>query len=187
MYSQQRVTRMFYFYREEALQFVRHIDVNATGNPDWVPHLNEFHKIVLLGVIDEMAKNNCPLDKEGVREIAQELAVVSCTTHTTHTLTKPPTHESLTPILNITQACRKKYDHLPVPSLWNGKKNADKSTTGKRITDPVCSHLWFRCFEKEFPAVHKYKTSSMSIMRANKATATVRDSHFKAFIDFLDR
>ena len=180
-----------YFYREEALQFARRIDVNAKGNPDWVPHLNEFHKTVLLGVIDEMAKHNCPLDEEGVREIAQELAEVGCTTHTPHT---PPIHSpnSHTPvthtnlIINVTQACRNKYGPFE-PSRWNGKRNADKSTTGHRQTDPVCSHQWWRYFEKEFPAVRKYKTSAMSIMRANKATTTVRDNHFKAFIAFLDR
>ena len=59
------------------MDFVRRIDVNKKGNPDWAPHLNYFHKIVLLGVLDEMAKHNCPLDEDGVCEIAKELAEVS--------------------------------------------------------------------------------------------------------------
>ena len=65
------------FCREDALEFVRRIDVNKKGNPDWAPHLNYFHKIVLLGVLDAMAKHNCPLDEDGVCEIAKELAEVS--------------------------------------------------------------------------------------------------------------
>ena len=84
------------------------------------------------------------------------------------------------------QAYRKKHG-TPELSRWNGKRNPDKSTTGHRQSDPVCSHQWWRWFEKEFPAVRKYKTSSMSIMRAKKATPAVRDDHFKGFIAFLNR
>ena len=35
--------------------------------------------------------------------------------------------------------------------------------------------------------MRNYKTSAMSIMRANKVTTAVRDDHFKGFIAFLDR
>ena len=84
------------------------------------------------------------------------------------------------------QGLRKKFG-APAPSRWNGKRNANKSTTGQKQTSPVCSNKWWRGFCKEFPAVRKYRTSAMSIMRANKATTAVRDEHFKGFMAFLDR
>ena len=63
--------------REDALIFVRSIDINKLGNPDWTPHLDTFHKVVLLGVIDQMARHCVPLEEDGVTQIATELAEVS--------------------------------------------------------------------------------------------------------------
>ena len=62
--------------REDALTFVRSIDINQLGNPEWTPHLDKFHKVLLLGVIDQMARHCVPLEEDGVTQIAQELAEV---------------------------------------------------------------------------------------------------------------
>ena len=56
---------------------------------------------------------------------------------------------------------------------WNGKKNADGSTTGQRATEIVCSHSFFTRFLLRYPCVRMYRTSTMSIMRAKKATPEV--------------
>ena len=86
----------------------------------------------------------------------------------------------------LLQALAEKYG-APPPSRWNGRRNVDGTTTGQRQTTAECTKHWWRLFQKEFPSIRKYKTSSMSIMRANKATPAVRDEHFKGFMKFLDR
>lgn len=86
----------------------------------------------------------------------------------------------------MSQACAEKYGS-PTPSRWDGTRNADGTTKGHYQTSIDCTDHWYREFCKEFPAVRKYKTSSMSVMRANKATNAVKDDHFKKFNEFLDR
>ena len=64
-------------FREDALTFVRSIDINKLGNPQWTPHLDKFHKVLLLGVIDHMSRHCVPLEEDGVMQIAKELSEVS--------------------------------------------------------------------------------------------------------------
>lgn len=74
-----------HIHRQQALDYVKTIDVTDHGNPDWRPHLNKFHKLTLLSLINQMSKNCIPLQEEGVCEIAKALAEVCMyTIHVVH-------------------------------------------------------------------------------------------------------
>ena len=56
---------------------------------------------------------------------------------------------------------------------WNGVRNDDGSATGNYQQEVVCGHHFFSDFLGRYPSVKKYRTASMSIMRAKKATPEV--------------
>jgi len=56
---------------------------------------------------------------------------------------------------------------------WNGVRNKDGTTTGNYQTEIVCGHHFFMHFLRRYPAVRKYRATTMSIMRAKKATPEV--------------
>lgn len=56
---------------------------------------------------------------------------------------------------------------------WNGIRNEDGSATGNYQNAIVCGHHFFLNFLKRNPVVRKYRTATMSLMRAKKATPEV--------------
>ena len=71
IYSTEYILNMCVAFREDALIFVRSIDINKLGNSQWTPHLDKFHKVLLLGVIDHMARHCVPLEEDSVMQIAK--------------------------------------------------------------------------------------------------------------------
>ena len=154
------------------------------GNPLWVNHVNRFHEMLMVSMIKYMSLYNIPLEEDGACAMFRKLAIQSA-----------------------------KMDGRSVSETgrWNGVRNDDGSTTGNYQSAIVCGHHFFMNFLKRNPAVRKYRTATMSIVRAKKATPEVfvcvlsladvtlhcdfdallrvqiRRAHYEGFVAFLDR
>ena len=116
------------------------------GNPLWVNHVNRYHELIMISLIKYMALYNIPLVEEDACEMFRKLAVATA---------------------------KDEGRDLTKSSRWNGKRNADGTATGNYATEIVCGSHFFRSFLDRYPLVKNYRTSSMSIMRAKKATPEV--------------
>ena len=125
------------------------------GNPLWVNHVNRYHELIMISLIKYMALYNIPLVEEDACEMFRKLAVATA---------------------------KDEGRDLTKSSRWNGKRNADGTTTGNYATEVVCGSYFFRSFLDRYPLVKNYRTSSMSIMRAKKATPEV----FSFILSVLD-
>ena len=123
------------------------------GNPLWVNHVNRYHELIMISLIKYMALYNIPLVEEDACEMFRKLAVATA---------------------------RDEGRDLTKSGRWNGVRNPDGTATGNYATEIVCGSHFFRSFLDRYPLVKNYRTSSMSIMRAKKATYEV----FK-FVFFL--
>ena len=56
---------------------------------------------------------------------------------------------------------------------WNGGRNPDGTTDGHHSAEIVCGNHFFADFLKRYPCIRNYRTSTMSLMRAKKATPQV--------------
>ena len=116
------------------------------GNPLWTNHVNRFHEMLMVSLIKYMALYNIPLDEDGACAMFRKLAI----------------HTAKMDGRDITSTGR-----------WNGIRNADGSTKGNFQSEIVCGHHFFMNFLSRNPAVRRYRTATMSIMRAKKATPEV--------------
>ena len=94
---------------------------------------------------DVLQQYNIPLEKEGACEMFRKLALATA-----------------------------KLESRPINvGRWNGGRNSDGTTSGHRSTEIVCGNHFFNRFLQRYPCVRQYRTSTMSIMRAKKATPEV--------------
>lgn len=138
------IARLF-FFNSPPVVYVARACVQM-GNPLWVNHVNRYHELIMISLIKYMALYNIPLVEEDACEMFRKLAVATA---------------------------RDEGRDLTKSGRWNGKRNADGTTTDNYATEIVCGSHFFRCFLARYPLVKNYRTSSMSIMRAKKATYEV--------------
>ena len=134
-----------FFFNSPPVVSVAHACVQL-GNPLWVNHVNRYHELIMISLIKYMALYNIPLVEEDACEMFRKLAVATA---------------------------RDEGRDLTKSGRWNGKRNEDGTATGNYATEIVCGSHFFRSFLERYPMVKNYRTSSMSIMRAKKATYEV--------------